>query len=380
MQRLTGGADVIRDLAAPNLRTMRFEDYGGIRKLACDHSILVPSERDWDHRWRENPVWQRLGEGSPIGWVLESTSGEIVGSMETVPVLYKFRGEDLISAASALWCVSAPYRGFALQLIDEYFNQSTDLFISTTVGPTAIETLKQLSDPIPVGRWDATSCFIAHRRSFAEVALRKLRVPLASLLSYPASGFLWLKQTMGAKPLADPPRDVLFDTASAFDSRFDAFWAELLRQNPQKLLAERSSLALSWHFFTAMRSGRLWILTASRRERLIGYCLFTEEVDSNHSPGSICLVDYQSIDEELDLLPGFIRMALRRGTAQGFYRLEHAGLALPKFRAFDEHAFYKSPVGTWTFLFRAADSKLDAELHKPQFWDPSAYDGDASLY
>ncbi len=373
------GADVMRDLAVPNLRTMRFEDYAGIRKLASDHFISVPSAQDWEHRWKDNPVWQRLGDRLPMGWVLESATGEIVGSMETVPVLYKFRGGDLVSAASALWCVSAPYRGFALQLIDEYFSQSVDLFISTTVGPTAIETLKQLSDPIPVGRWDATSCFIAHRRSFAEVALRKFHVPLASLLSYPASGILRLTQAISTKPLAHPPRGVLFDTASAFDSRFDAFWAELLRQNPERLLAERSSLALSWHFFTAMRNGRLWILTASRGKTLTGYCIFTE-VASIAGSRSICLVDYQTIDEELDLLPGFLQMALRRGAAEGFYRLEHAGLALPKFRAFDNHAFYKSPVGTWTFLFRAADPKLDAELHQPQFWDPSAYDGDASLY
>lgn len=373
------GADVMRDLAAPNLRTMRFEDYAGIRKLASDHAISVPSALDWAHRWRDNPVWQRLGDRSPMGWVLESANGEIVGSMETVPVLYKFRGSDLVSAASALWCVSVPYRGFALQLIDEYFNQSVDLFISTTVGPTAIETLKQLSDPIPVGRWDATSCFIAHRRSFAEVALRKLRIPLASLLSYPASGILRLTEAVSTKRLADPPRGVLFDTATAFDSRFDAFWAELLRQNPERLLAERSSLALSWHFFTALRTGRLWILTASRGKTLTGYCIFNE-VASVQGSRSICLVDYQTIDEDLDLLPGFIQMALRRGAAEGFYRLEHAGLALPKFRAFDDHAFYRSPVGTWTFLFRAADPKLDAELHQPQFWDPSAYDGDASLY
>lgn len=373
------GADVVPDLPTPNLRTMRFEDYDGIRKLALDYSMYMPSVQDWEHRWRHNPVWQRLDGRSPIGWVLETATGEIVGSMETVPVLYKFRGDDLVSAASALWCVSAPYRGFALQLIDEYFNQPADLFISTTVGPAAIETLKQLYDPIPVGQWDATSCFVAHRRSFAEVALRKFHVPLPVLLSYPASGVLWLTEAISTKPLADAPSGVLFETADTFDSRFDAFWDELLRRNPEKLLAERSSAALSWHFFSAMRTGRLWIFTASKHERLIGYCIITE-VASIQGSRSICLVDYQSIDEELDLLPGFIRVALRRGAAQGFYRLEHAGLALPKFRAFDEHAFYKSPVGTWTFLFRAADPKLDAELHQPQFWDPSAYDGDASLY
>lgn len=367
------------DTAAPKLRIMRFEDYGAVRKLALDNAMSVSPVQDWENRWRQNPVWQHFAGRSPIGWVLETKTGEIVGSMETVPVLYKLRGCDLVSAASALWCVSAPYRGFALQLLAEYFNQPVDLFISTTVGPDAVESLKQMSDPCPVGRWDATSCFVVHRRVFAEAALRRFHVPLTSPLSYPASAALWLMQAVGTKRLPAAPRDVLFDTATGFDSRFDAFWDELLRQHPEILMAERSSVALSWHFSAAMRADRLWIFTASRRERLIGYCILTEEV-SIHGSRSVCLIDYQSIDDENDLLSGFIQMALRRGAAEGFHTLKHTGSALPKFRAFDEHAFYERPVGCWTFFFRAADSKLDAELHRPHFWDPSAYDGDASLY
>ncbi|MBV8148010.1 MAG: hypothetical protein JO092_02830 [Candidatus Eremiobacteraeota bacterium] len=173
-------------------------------------------------------------------------------------------------------------------------------------------------------------------------------------------------------------RDVSFDSVTGFDTRFDSFWAELLRQNPDTLLADRSSVALSWHFFSAIRTGRLWIFTATRGNRLVGYCLFTQEPPL-HGSRSIDLVDYQTIDNDVDLLPGFLQMALARAAAGGFSRLEHAGSGLPKFRAFDKHAVYER-VGTWTFLFRAADSKLDAELHSPQFWDPSAYDGDASLY
>jgi hypothetical protein len=371
-------ADVTTGLASPNLRTTRFEDYGAIRKLASEHSIPFPPVQDWEHRWRRNPVWQRLGGRSPIGWVLETDTGEIVGSMETVPTLYKFRGSDLVSAASGLWCVSAPYRGFALQLISEYFNQSADLFISTTVGRTAVDTLRQLYDPVPIGQWDTTSCFVAHRRSFAQRALRKHRVPLAELLSYPAGAALWLVQAMREEPSPDPPRDVDIDMVTEFDPRFDAFWNELVRQNPEKLLAERSSLVLSWHFAEAIRTRRLWIFTASKRQKLIGYSIF-KEVASTHGARNASLIDYQRLDDEVELLPSFSRAALRRCTAEGLYRLDHVGVGLPKFRAFDELAHYKRSLGTWTFLFRAADAQLDAELHQPQFWDPSAYDGDASL-
>jgi hypothetical protein len=365
-------------LMPPNVRAAHFEDYDAIRVLASEHSIALPSLQDWAYRWRRNPVWQRLGGRTPIGWVLETASGEIVGSMETVPTLYKFRGGDLISAASGLWCVSAPYRGFALQLIDEYFNQPADLFISTTVGRAAVATLRQLYDPVPIGQWDTASCFIANRRSFAKRTLGKYRVPCSGLLSYPCGAALWLMQAMRAKSWPNPVRDVDIEMVPEFDLRFDTFWKELVRQNPERLLAERSRLVLSWHFAEAMRAQRLWIFTASRRQRLIGYCIF-REASSVRGARRASLVDYQCLDDEVDLLPSFLRTALRRCVAAGLYRLDHAGIGLPKFRAFDDFADYNRPLGTWTFLFRAADAQLDAELHQPQVWDPSAYDGDASL-
>ncbi len=126
---------------------MRFDDYENIRALLWDQSLFSMlwksrSFEEWRHRWVENPVWQRFGSASPIGWVLETAAGEIVGSMETIPTLYRFRGSDLIAAASGAWCVKASYRGYALQLIDEYFNQSVDLFISTTVGPNAVANVE----------------------------------------------------------------------------------------------------------------------------------------------------------------------------------------------------------------------------------------------
>ena len=119
-----------------------------------------------------------------------------------------------------------------------------------------------------------------------------------------------------------------------------------------------------------MRTGRLWILTASRREKLIGYCIFTE-VPSTQGCRSICLVDYQSIDEELDLLSGFIKIALRRAKAEGFYRLRARRISFAQVSRVRRARFLQeSGWGTWTFLFRAADSKLDAELHQPQIPGP----------
>lgn len=364
--------------SAPRLREARFEDYAEIRRLASENSIALPSIQDWQQRWTENPVWHRVGNGRPIGWVLETETNEIVGSMETIPTLYKFRGSELLSAASSLWCVSARYRGFALALIDEYFNQDVDLFISTTVSASAFKTLSQLYDQIPAGRWDTVSCCVGHFPSFAEQSLQKLHVPFSSAAALPVSVALRVASAIRTKPLAALPRDVTIETVTAFDSRFDEFWSSLVRLNPEKLLAERSRRVLNWHYAASMRAGRLWVLTAVRQQRLVAYCTFQEAPPSN-ALKRVRLVDFQSIDDR-DLLPAFIRVALERCVAERFYVLDHVGAGVPRMKAFDEHALYEKPLGTWMFFFRAANAQLDAELHQPQFWDPSLFEGDATFY
>ena len=262
---------------------MCFDDYENIRALLWDDALTCYGSRsfeDWRHRWINNPLWQRFGSASPIGWVLETAAGEIVGSMETIPTLYRFRDSDLIAAASGAWCVKAPYRGYATQLIDEYFNQSVDLFISTTVGPNAVGTLSQFYRPIPLGQWETVSYFITEHALFAKRALQKYHVPLAPFLGCPAGWALRLKDALSSEPLPEPPRSILVEATDKFDARFDTFWGELVQENPGKLLAERSSRALSWHFDAALRSNRLWIFTASKS----GGCAVIAFCGRNHGP------------------------------------------------------------------------------------------------
>jgi hypothetical protein len=361
----------------PVLRPMRFDDYGNVRDLLLAHALTTPAFDDWRHRWVDNPLWRRRTNDLPIGWVLETAQGEIVGSMESVPTSYKFRGADLVGGASAAWCVKTSYRGYALQLIDEYFSQPVDLFMSTTVGPTAVSTLSQFYGPVPLGRWDVTSYFVTDHASFARRGLQKYHVSPARLLAYPVGWALSFRDVFWSAAPPESPRDVSIETTDGFDSRFDAFWEQLVRENQEKLLAERSSHALWWHFDPAIRSNRLWILTATKNGRLRAYCVLRQE----SAAGGRCmsLIDYQTLDHEHDLLPGFLRVALRRCIAEGFYMLQNVGVGVPKMRAFEQYAPYRGKLPNAVFFYGAADEKLAIELSDPRRWDPSLYDGDAAL-
>jgi hypothetical protein len=59
--------------------------------------------------------------------------------------------------------------------------------------------------------------------------------------------------------------------------------------------------------------------------------------------------------------------------------LEHLGCDLPKMRTFDRCAPYRRKMPNWPFFSHAADESLNTELQKPEVWDPSSFDGDASL-
>lgn len=362
-------------LPAPQLCLARFEDYERLARLGSAH-FEVPPLDDWQTFWLDNPLWRRLGKDWPIGWVLQTETGEIVGSLLNVPSLYKFRGQDLICGIARYWATTDAYRGYALWLIDEYFNQpSVDLFINNDVAPITAPMHERLEHRIPLGDWQTASYWVIGYIGFAQKKLRRLHVPLPGLLAYPAGGTLWLRDAVCNKRLPQLTHSVLIETADHFDSQFDAFWDELVRQNSEKLLAVRSSRTLSWHFGIPMRRGQLWIFTASRNRQLRAYCVLHCKEQGRH----VRFIDYQTIEPEVDLLPGLLRAVLRRCANEGVYLLENFGRGVPKMRAFDDCAPYHKKFSSWRFFYRAADPGLDTELRDARFWDPSAYDSDASL-
>ncbi len=120
-----------------------------------------------------------------------------------------------------------------------------------------------------------------------------------------------------------------------------------------------------------------WIFTASKFRRMRGYCVL--RLESWPGGAKVVLADYQSLDRKLDLLPGFLRAALQRCAAEGFYALQNVGVGVPKMHAFEEHAPYRRKLPNSVFYYGAADAALESVLRQPQLWDPSLFDGDATL-
>src|SRR5262249_41935326 len=111
------------------------------------------------------------------------------------------------------------------------------------------------------------------------------------------------------------------------------------------------------------------------------YCILkrTDQPQGMQGLTRMRLVDFQTLEPGANLLPGLLRAALRRCAAEGIHVLEHLGCDLPKMRSFDRFAPYRRKLPAWKYYYKAANPALDDELRKPEVWDPSTFDGDASL-
>jgi hypothetical protein len=361
-----------------NLRPTHFEDYAQIVALEGPLNPQAPTPDEWRALWQGNPLWADVGNTWPIGWVLEGRDGRIVGSLGNIPLLYHFRGERLIGASGRGWVVEPEYRGFALWLLDERFHQPrVDVFMDTTISPLALEAFDEFAHRVPAGDWETIAYCIVDYRTFVARALQKINAPFAPALASPAAAGLRLKDALFGKALPRAVASVEIEAADRFDSRFDAFWHELLRQNSETLLAARDGATLSWHFATASRRQRVWILTASRNGRLRAYAIF-KRAGGSEELSRMRLVDFQTLEPETDLLPSLLGAALRRCAHEGVCVLEKAGTGLNKTRDFERFAPYRRKQ-TWPTFYRAVDPALAVELRRPEVWDPSEFDGDASL-
>lgn len=363
----------------PTLRLATFDDYPQVMRLeaACGMDSLPAG--DWQNLWLCNPVWQRVKQDWPIGWVLEVEAGQIVGSLFNIPSLYYLGGRELICANGRGWVVSPEYRGLGLWMMGEYFSQtSVDLFMNSTVGPNAEPMIASLSDPVPVGDFQTVAYRPIRYRGFAEKQLRRMGVPAPGLFALAAAAALRLKAALALRSFPQAPASVSIESTHGFDARFDEFWAELVRQNPHTLLGKRDAATLAWHYQAALRSGHVWILTASRQGRLRAFCVL-KRTDLKEPLHRLRLVDFQTLDPDQNLLAGLLRLAERRAAAAGVDVIEQLGVGLPKMRDFEIFAPYRRELPCRPFFYRAVGEDLTARLADPAAWAPSAYDGDSSL-
>jgi hypothetical protein len=214
-------------------------------------------------------------------------------------------------------------------------------------------------------------------RGFARAGLDRKRIRAARALAPALAVALRVKDGLTRKRLPQSPASHEFAEVDGFDQRFDTFWDELAGRHPERLLGVRDAAALRWHYAIPALAGRVWTVVALRDGAIRAYCVLKQHFRPDGAR-SMKLVDFQTLDDEVDLLPGLLRLALRRSRAESCYFLEHHGCGLPKTRAFDSLARYRVGKPSWSFYYYTEDPALEERLPDPGIWDPSEFDGDSS--
>jgi hypothetical protein len=376
-----GAASSDEKVAGPNLRVARVSDYPQIARLEARHGMRARSFEEWSHRWLNNPVYKEL-HNWPIGWIFETEGGAIVGHMANVPLSYTFGYKGLLGAAACDLVVDKQYRFYAFRLLGCFLSQrNVDILVSTTanaVSERALKTFRALR--VPVGNWNEAAFWVTDRRGFLGSLLRKKHVPLATVLKVPLSLGLRLMETANQVSTA-VPYDGNFQVAECdqFDDGFNVFWNNVIADRPGTLLGTRTRNVLQWHFKYALEEKRAWIVKATQGTKMVAFAIFFQCDVTEYRLRRWRIIDFQALEGRNEALIPMLAWALKRCQREGIHMLEAVGFASEKQSIIERFAPYRRQLSSWCYFYKATSSELAKSLTKPEAWDPSCFDGDASL-
>jgi hypothetical protein len=310
--------------------------------------------------------------GAPDAWVIEKNGQDIVGALSNVHMMYELDGKRLKACAAASWCVDAPYRGYSLFLMNTSLAQKgIDLWLNGSASSVTSRIMTAMAIPrIPSPEFDVSYFWITNREAFLAAALRKKKMPAASLLSRIAALGLWgldLRSKLSRRTRAAVKRIM------TFGSEVDAFW-EKLRKGPTRLRAVRTSAALMWRFGSALQQNRAVVLGLLDGHQLRGYVVLREFDRSHLGLRQYVLADIQALDDSPDVLLDLTIAAIETTREAGMAALEWQGWNIHKREiAMSLHPrTYRYPV--WPLYYKAINSGLVSTLTHDGVWDFSLFD------
>jgi len=370
----------IATITGLKFRQAAFEDYERIATLQSRYAMGIESYEAWSHLWANNPAFQKF-QGWPMGWVFENEDSEIVGHVANIPLPYEFANQTLVAAASRAVVVDVRYRSYSFQLLSRFFYQKrVDLFLATTVNAQASKANEVFRvSRVPVGKWDQSVFWITNYVGFSKSLLAMKEIHRGKTLGYPLAAGLFLRDTVEGRKLKTLSNGAEVEFCDKFDERFDNFWQELRMNFPRHLLAVRSREMMEWHFKHAMAKNRAWVLTISKGSALVAYAIFHRQDNPVHALTRMRLVDFQVLGENMELLRPIFCQAIARCRREKIHMLEAIGFSAQKQRVLETLAPHVRALSSWRYFYKAGNPTLAQALKDPAVWDPSCFDGDASL-
>ena len=336
----------------------------------------------WQRRWSHNGIMAEAGPPLPIGWVLETKEGRIVGHLGNLALLYDFRGRRLRAAAASDWHVEPAQRTASLQLLSRFFGQSdVALFLNAFATDVASKAWMAFGGrKVPSPGSDDPLFRIIKYAAFGQSVFRRKGWPMAGLFGALAGGALRAGDAVGT--LAGRRRTAVGVTVRAageFDARFDDFWARLRRES-ERLLLVRERKHLDWHFKDFLATQRGWITVCERDGGMAGYAVFVRKDNREIGVSRAWVADLQAVGPDQEpVLRTLLAAGAEECRRRGIHMIEAVGFSAGKREAIRTIFPRQRRFAQWPFLYRARDAVLAEGLAQPAVWDVCIMDGADAL-
>ncbi|MBL4690942.1 MAG: hypothetical protein JKY68_05700 [Rhodospirillales bacterium] len=379
------------ETAKGTLRAATFDDCIEATALLTRLGLTMPEGDDairayFDSLWRTNPAMHAAKTKPALGWVLEN-SGEMVGFFGNVPLLYEIDGKPVIVSDASLWGVDENFRSETPRLAEAYFGQ-TDvdlLLVTTAIKPTRRIFERYGGLPVAQANLDQVLYWVIDGGGFVRAGLRKKgRGGMASFLGGVLGGMALNARLrlLGRRPFASLD-GITIIRPEEIDDGFDDLWRRKTREYPGRMLANRSAVALKWHFSVGRFSGqtRVFCLRAPAGDdgRLKGYAVLVREDAPEIGLKRFKVADIFVADDDPAAVSALLAAAYEYGIAKRCHVLEVVGLPENLRRCVLSHKPLERLMPTFPFYFKALKQDLIAPLSQADGWYVTPYDGDSTL-
>ncbi len=373
------------------LRDATFDDCVEATALLTRLGLTMPDGADairayFDSLWRTNPAMQAAKTKPALGWILED-SGEMVGFFGNVPRLYEFDGKPVIASDASLWGVDENFRSETPRLAEAYFGQTNVdlLLVTTAIKPTRRIFERHGASPVPQPDLDQVLYWVIDGGGFVRAGLRKKGLGGMASFFGGAFGGMALNARLrlgGRRPFA-PLDGITIIKPDEIDAGFDDLWRRKIKEYPGRMLANRSAVALKWHFSVGRDCGLSRVIClhgpGEGGGRLEGYAVVVREDAPEIGLKRLKVADLFVAGDDAAAVSALLTAAFEYGIAQRCHVLEVIGLPENLRACVKTHKPMQRPMPTFPFYFKAASPDLSAPLARADGWYVTPYDGDSTL-
>jgi hypothetical protein len=356
---------------------LEFEHFEEVQQLLKRHGLSNVGYADWSRRWTENPAWN-AESALPLGWVIERKK-KICGVLHCIPTSYVMEGQSLLAAAGHAMAVDSEARSSSLQMISQLMRQPhADMVINTTVNAAAERVFRAFgAKEIPNSHCGQVLAWPVSYSELVGAALRRKQLQYLRPLQPLAGAILRLFDLIRRRNLPISCRDAV-DQSDHFDERFDDFWRRL-QQTRSRLMAVRDRATLQWHFGPSLAASRSLLLTYQPDGQLEAYMVLTRMDNDSIGLRRFRITDLQTVTDSEEAVLALLGKAVCLAREHGAQVLDAIGFEAFKRGLMSMSRPYERALPSCSYLYKCLNPTIEAKLRDPAMWDPSPYDGDASL-